>query len=134
IEIPPILSTYLEWLQGHDEVFLGRYGMDRSTLHDRQFLPRILLGKYFRDQFLLLVEAARMRGFPVDVNEASEVTDLEATSEGVKLWVNGQPVPTIFDHAVVATGHVWPEDDEATRTYFPSPWSGLIDARIPACP
>lgn len=133
IEIPPILSTYLEWLQGHDEVFLGRYGVDRSTLHDRQFLPRILLGKYFRDQFLLLVEAARMRGFPVEVNEASAVTDLEATSEGVKLWVNGQPVTTLFDHAVVATGHVWPDEEKATRTYFPSPWSGLIEARIPAC-
>lgn len=133
IEIPPILSTYLEWLQGHDEVFLGRYGVDRSTLHDRQFLPRILLGKYFRDQFLLLVEGARMRGFPVEVNEASEVTDLEATSEGVKLWVNGELMPTLFDLAVVATGHVWPDEEKATRTYFPSPWSGLIEARIPAC-
>jgi uncharacterized NAD(P)/FAD-binding protein YdhS len=37
------------------------------------------------------------------------------------------------DLAIVATGHVWPDEDEATRAYFPSPWSGLMDAKIRPC-
>ena len=133
IEIPPIAATYLEWLQGHDETMLRRYGVDKAALHDRQFLPRILLGKYFRDQFLALVERAGEQGCHLEVNELSEVTDLEPTAEGVRLWVNDEPVPALFDLAVIATGHVWPDEEEATRTYFPSPWSGLIQAEIPAC-
>ncbi len=35
--------------------------------------------------------------------------------------------------AVVATGHVWPDEDETTRAYFPSPWSGLMEAEVRAC-
>lgn len=133
IEIPPVTSTYLEWLRNHDETFLRRYGVDKSTLHDRQFLPRILLGEYFRDQFLVLVERAAERGFQVDINENSEVTDIEPIAEGVKLSVKGIQFPVVFDLAVIATGHVWPDEEEATRAYFPSPWSGLIGADIPAC-
>ncbi|WP_235932091.1 hypothetical protein [Cereibacter sphaeroides] len=32
---------------------------------------------------------------------------------------------------ILATGHVFPDADEATRSYFPSPWSGLIQAEVP---
>lgn len=42
-------------------------------------------------------------------------------------------MPDRFDLAVIATGHVWPDEEEATRTFFPSPWSGLMDASIPPC-
>lgn len=56
IEIPPIYCTYLEWLQKQEASHLQRYGVKKETLHDRQFLPRILLGEYFRDQFLRLVD------------------------------------------------------------------------------
>lgn len=56
IEIPPIYCTYLEWLQKQEASHLQRYGVKKETLHDRKFLPRILLGEYFRDQFLRLVD------------------------------------------------------------------------------
>src|SRR5690606_40261183 len=62
-----------------------------------------------------------------------EVTDIEATADGVKLWTEGKLDSKLLDLVVIAIGHVWPEGDEATRSYFPSPWSGLIEARIPAC-
>ncbi|EMW97688.1 FAD-NAD(P)-binding family protein [Escherichia coli ThroopD] len=61
IEIPPINCTYLEWLQKQEASHLQRYGVKKETLHDRQFLPRILLGEYFRDQFLRLVDQARQQ-------------------------------------------------------------------------
>lgn len=133
IEIPPIASTYLDWLRNQDEQRLARFGVDKRSLHDRQFLPRVLLGNYFRDQFLALVERAAERGFELAVHESCEVTDLEATAEGVALWADGAAVAGVFDLVVIATGHVWPDEDEATRSYFPSPWSGLVDASIPAC-
>ena len=132
IEIPPIHSTYLTWLRDQDERRLRRYGVDKATLHDRQFLPRVLLGEYFRDQFLALVKQARACNFEVAVHESCEVTDIDVVAEGVKLWANGVPVMGFFDLAVIATGHVWPDGDETRRAYFPSPWSGLLEAAIPA--
>lgn len=100
-------------------------------MHDRQFLPRILLGEYFRDQFLALVGEAREQSFRIRVNESCRVSDLLATEEGVRLWVEDEPVAEAFDLAVIATGHVWPDEEESTRTWFPSPWSGLMEASIP---
>ncbi|MTD25531.1 FAD-NAD(P)-binding protein [Erwinia sorbitola] len=132
IEIPPVFITYIEWLRTLSDSHLARYGVDAASLHIRQFLPRILLGEYFRDRFLALVEQARRQGFSVEVHENCEVTDLEATDEGVRLWAEGEAAPVLFDLAVIATGHVWPDESEATRTYFPSPWSGLMEATIPA--
>lgn len=133
IEIPPIFSSYIDWLLSQNESHLARYGVQRASLHIRQFLPRILLGEYFRDQFLQLVSQARVQGFEVTVNELCKVTDLEATEGGVKLWTAKARAAEQFDLAVIATGHVWPDEEESTRTFFPSPWSGLMEAKIPAC-
>lgn len=132
IEIPPIFSTYIDWLKSQSEGYLARYGVEHSSLHVRQFLPRILLGEYFRDQFLQLVAQAKKQGFDIQVHESCQVTDLEVTPEGVRLWVGESPVSELFELAVIATGHVWPEEDPTARTYFPSPWSGLMEAKIPA--
>lgn len=133
IEIPPLFSTYLDWLRTQSSAHLARYGVDKSTLHDRQFLPRILLGEYYRDQFLHLVRQAREHEFAIKVHESCQVTNLEATPEGVKIWADDRAEATLYDLAVIATGHVWPDDDESTRSYFPSPWSGLMEAKIRAC-
>ncbi|STW06646.1 acyl-CoA dehydrogenase [Klebsiella grimontii] len=81
IEIPPLQSTYLDWLKAQSRTHLARYGVDYEALHDRQFLPRILLGEYFRDQFLGLVAEAREQGFHIRVNESCRVSDLQATTE-----------------------------------------------------
>lgn len=133
IEIPPIFQTYLDWLREQDEAHLARYGVEKSALHDRQFLPRILLGEYYRDRFLTLVKRAKAQGFDVRVHESCQVTDIEATPDGVRLWTEGTPVAENFDLAVLATGHVWPEEASTPRSFFPSPWSGLMEAKIPPC-
>lgn len=133
IEIPPIFITYLDWLRMQSASHLARYGIDPASLHRRQFLPRILLGEYFRDRFLAIVAQAKRQGFAVNVQEGCQVTDLEACHDGVRLRTQQEAIPTPFDLAVIATGHVWPDASESTRTFFPSPWSGLMDATIPAC-
>jgi len=133
IEIPPIEISYLTWLQNQSDDYLAQFGIERIDLHERQFLPRILLGDYYRCCFLFLVDKARSLGFEVSIHESSEVTDLRANPEGVSLWVNNGSQPVDVDFAVIATGHLWPENDTASRQYFPSPWTGLMDAQISAC-
>ena len=133
IEIPPIGETYLEWLGAQPADWLARYGVDKAGLHDRQFLPRIVLGQYFRDQLVWLVERGAQLGVAVNIRENCRVTDLEARADGVALWTEVDLAPLRFDFVAIATGHVWPDADEATRAFFPSPWSGLVDARIPPC-
>ena len=131
IEIPPIATTYLDWLQDQPDARLRSYGLDPQDLDERQFTPRLLLGEYFRDQLMALVDRARSRGHRIDIREATEVLDIQADDAGLSVMTaDGRDGP--FDRVIVATGHAFPDEGEATRSYFPSPWSGLIEADIPA--
>jgi Uncharacterized protein conserved in bacteria len=133
IEIPPIFTTYLEWLRTQNDAWLARFNIDRATLHERQFLPRVILGDYYRHQFLALVKKAEQAGFIVNVREACDVIDIRVVQHGVEIWTEGENEPHSFDFVAMATGHLWPDDENAPRNYFPSPWTGLMDAQIAAC-
>ena len=133
IEIPPIYISYLTWLQNQSHDYLAQFQIERTSLHERQFLPRVILGDYYRDRLFAIVEKARGSGFAISINESSEVTDLRANPNGVSLWINHASQPVEVDFAAIATGHLWPETDVQTRKFFPSPWTGLMDVQISAC-
>ncbi len=132
IEIPPITETYLDWLEEQTPTKLRGYGLDPDDLDARQFTPRLLLGEYFRDQLMGLVDQARTNGHQVTILEATEVVDIAVQGDQVALVTDKGALDAAFDRVILATGHVFPDEDEATRSYYPSPWSGLIDANIPA--
>ena len=131
IEIPPLTCSYLDWLLEQPATFLQRYAVDKASMHERQFLPRVLLGHYFRDQFLALVTIGQSRGHQIAIYEGCEVTDITAGG-GIGLWTKKQPDKICYDRLVIATGHVWPSPIDNKPKYFPSPWSGLIGTHIPA--
>ncbi len=132
IEIPPLIHTYLDWLEDQPEALLRSYGVDPGDLDEREFTPRLLLGEYFQDQLLALVDQALSGGMQVDIHEQTEVVDITAQEDGLMLATADGALEGPFDRVVLATGHDFPDADEATRSYFPSPWSGLIQARVPA--
>jgi uncharacterized NAD(P)/FAD-binding protein YdhS len=132
IEIPPIKMSYLDWLQQLPRERLRSYGLHQDALDDRQFTPRLLLGEYFRDQLLTLVADARDAGTAVDIHEETEVLDVSLRDDGLFVKTSRGETQGPFDRVVLATGHAFPDEGDATRSYFPSPWSGLIDAEIPA--
>lgn len=132
IEIPPVVTTYLDWLKDQPAGKLASYGLDADDLDDRKFTPRLLLGQYFRDQLLSLAAAANEAGGRVDIRESCEVLDIRPAKDGLYLKVAKGGSEGPFDRVILATGHEFPGADEATRTWFPSPWSGLIEADIPA--
>ena len=133
IEIPPVMMTYIDWLREQSSGMLADFGVTAGSLHERQFLPRILLGEYYRQQFIQLVQQAERRGFILHVHTSCQVTDILASPQGISVTARGRPQTEMFDFAVIATGHVWPAEHTRSHTYFPSPWSGLMKATVPAC-
>jgi len=132
IEIPSIVETYLDWLGGLPAGVLQSYGVEPAKLDNRRFTPRLLLGLYFRDQLLALVDRAAAAGVLVEVRECTEVSDIIPQDGLLALSITDRSDAGPFDRVILATGHEFPEADEATRSYYPSPWSGLIQARVPA--
>ncbi|KAF0114665.1 MAG: hypothetical protein FD150_1452 [Rhodobacteraceae bacterium] len=111
IEIPSLSDTYLDWLQAQPKARLRGYGLDPTDLDDRQFTPRLLLGEYFRDQLMALVQTARSAGHAVVVREGTEVLDIRPTGAGLIVRTGSGDVEEVFDRVVLATGHVFPDSE-----------------------
>ena len=138
IEIPPITETYLAWLKRQDNAYLAEYDLSQRELDERTFTPRLLLGEYFRDQLQALISRAQANGIDTSVHASCEIVDIIADDQKYHLSALSIDAPEgqmfgPYDQVVLATGHAFPGDDEATHSYFPSPWSGLISTSIPAC-
>ena len=131
IEIPPLVTTYLDWLRTRAVAQLARYNLTHDMLHDRLFTPRRLLGDWFRDQLLDLIAQARATGHRVTVIENAEVIDIAEWSGRFAVVTANSAVPYSFDRVVVATGHDFGQDN-TPDSYFPNPWTGLIQTDIPA--
>lgn len=136
IELPPLSQTYLDWLRQQPEPFLQVYGVSHDGLHDRQFLPRLLLGAWFRDELERMIEDAAEHGHRVALREGARVIDVAPAAPDIRVsfTVSDQTESLLFSHVVLATGHVWPEDPEHDPGHFVSPWSGLIEAQVQAGP
>ncbi len=131
IEIPPLCQSYLAWLRALPDARLAGYRLKRADLHERLFAPRLLLGEFFRDQLMQLADQARARGHQVAFQEKTEITDIVAEGDALRLYT-AEGAGALFDRVVLATGHDFQEDEPTKRGYFPNPWSGLIEADIGA--
>jgi uncharacterized NAD(P)/FAD-binding protein YdhS len=134
VEIPELKRPYLDWLQTQPDAVLQLYGVDPDTLHDRQFLPRLLLGTWFRDELEALIEEGRAKGHMISLREGTRVTDVAPVGEDIRLSFEARDGADslIFTHAILATGHDWPEDPEDDPSLFVSPWTGLMEAEVGA--
>lgn len=135
VEIPPLCETLLSWLNRQSRKRLIGLGIDPRDVDDRAFYPRVALGRYFLDQFDMLVGDAREKGFTVDIRTGRRVLDMSVQGNGVQLEIEGgneDIADNRFDFVVMATGHQWPEESEARPGYFLSPWPASALKRINA--
>jgi len=133
IEFPALTETLVQWLRRQDDRDLGRFGIARETIDEREFYPRVVLGEYMRAQFLRIVAIGRENGHHVDVLERHRVLDIALQPQDIRLLVertDGSRVNAEFDHVVMATGHNWPETTEVRPGYFVSPWPATSLATI----
>ena len=132
VEIPAVTCTLLQWLKRQQPAYLAAHGVDRQTVHDRQFLPRVLLGAFFREQFERVIQGLRAVGCAVQVHERCNVLDIAVEDRRVRLICDRPEARQHFDQVIIATGHDWPAYNRATPDYYPSPWSGLLGRHVPA--
>lgn len=125
IEIPPIEETFVEWLSRQPDEALRAINVRPDEINERAFLPRIALGAFFADQLERLVERARASGHVIDVKTRRRVIDVRQSDNGFRLTIApllGFVTDEYFDHVVLATGHQWSNEAEASPGYFTTPW------------
>ncbi len=136
IEIPPLPQKLTDWLRGETDERLASLGVAREDISDRAFYPRLALGEYLSAQFWLLVHRARSMGIEIEVRTQCKVTDVRITGDQIEITVTDSrktATSSLFDYAILATGHQWPSDPEVRPGYFTSPWPASALARIYNC-
>lgn len=122
IEIPPVNETLVDWLTRQTDERLSEWNIERSAIDERSFYPRIVLGAYFQAQLQQLAEA---NGSSLKILTQSPVEDVMLRDNGIRIAYADPESNTRharFSHAVIATGHSWPEVTETRPGYFLSPW------------
>ncbi|KKO89724.1 hypothetical protein AAW12_19210 [Sphingobacterium sp. Ag1] len=123
-EIPALVTTIEDYVQSLSEATLRTYGIDVDDFNRYKVVPRLLLGRYLSEQFMLLKRMADEQGIETQVHLASQVTDiidLEGQAQ-VKIMV-GSTDTYIVDKVVICTGHKWPTKYEGNvEHYFESPY------------
>ena len=140
VEIPPLTCSLLDWLRRQSADYLDRYGLVADQLTERLFVPRLVIGDFFRAQFQALLRRGEASGHKITVFCGQPVTDLMVLADGVALWAEGKAQSHPFDLVVIATGHHWPGDNPGRQAsggnfgsgYYQSPWAGLLTGRVPA--
>ncbi|GGG22219.1 FAD/NAD(P) binding domain-containing protein [Rhizobium wenxiniae] len=133
IEIPRIVDTLVEWLNGHSDPELSALGLERARIGEREFYARVVIGEFLAAQFWKLAEQAERCGHTVTIRAATKITDVRLEKDTVALVArqgDGSETTESFDHVVMATGHDWPENTEVSPGYFVSPWPASAIKRI----
>ena len=132
-EIPPLAETLAHWLARQPRRVLSEWELDPRDVNARAFYPRTLIGAWLRDQLRLLCARARGAGHGVTLRSGTRVRDILPANDGVRLDLEtpSGPASLQVDHAVLATGHAWPEAPELDGVALRSPWPAASLAKLP---
>lgn len=135
VELPPICDSLTGWLRLQPDEELQRLNVDRNTIGEREFFPRIVLGEFLQAQFRKLIETGRARGHDVEVKSLHRVVDIRLLKNDIQIDAEAanSSQSYIFQHVVMATGHDWPETTEVKPGYFISPWPAPLLKTIAPC-
>jgi uncharacterized NAD(P)/FAD-binding protein YdhS len=118
VEIPELEESLVDWLARQPRARLEKLDIEPCEIADRTFYPRLALGKFFYDQLQAMITRAEENDIDVTVRTRCTVQDAIGGDHGMTLVVmphRGAIFGKRFDHVVLATGHQWPAEPEASR-------------------
>ncbi len=121
-EIPELSESLKDWVIAQDDELLHLYGIDRSSFHQYETVPRLLFGHYLSAQFNKLVAQAKENKIDFSIHTKSLVTDVIPDGENFLVEIAGD-VKHEVDTVIMCTGHHWPRRcEEKIPGWFDSPY------------
>jgi len=120
-EIPKLNETFAEWLGNQKKKVLDEFDISKTEVSKSEVYSRLALGAYFRSQYEFYVERIKNSGIDLEEFPSEEIVDLQPQERGYKIISkSGNSFKT--NKVIIATGHVWKEEDNLKRNFFASPW------------
>jgi uncharacterized NAD(P)/FAD-binding protein YdhS len=109
VEIPPLGPSLEAWLKSLPDAELTRLRVERASITDRTFFPRVTLGAYFAARLAAMTADAPARGSRVRVLTRRTVVDVVPLEKGGARVLARGPTGAIkaqeHDAVILATGH-----------------------------
>lgn len=122
-ELPEVLSSFDDWVKKQDSDTLKRFAIANEDFNVQKALPRLFLGSYLADEFSVLIQQCRDKGFSVDIHHRCAVIDIIDEPANARITVVHQLGRSDFDKAIICSGHFWPKTNEGIiPNYFESPY------------
>src|ERR1700744_1252102 len=100
-EIPELVTDVAEWIKTVPKDTLDKYHIDPAQFNDYKVLPRLLFGQYLCDQFNLLLKTSKEKGFTVQINYRTTVTDVTDDPEKEQVQVETDKGAHHFSRVII---------------------------------
>jgi uncharacterized NAD(P)/FAD-binding protein YdhS len=124
VEIPPVMTSLADWVRSADKNWLGKFGVRRDEVGERDYYPRVLLGAYYVDQLEQMIRTAAP-WHQVNVETQTRVLDIIPDGKMFKLAIANKEGERSrrFDAVILATGHLTePATSHASSRLYRSPY------------
>ncbi|GHB84285.1 FAD/NAD(P)-binding protein [Persicitalea jodogahamensis] len=122
-ELPELIIPFADWLQQQDKKTLKNLGLADEKISKSEVYNRLALGQYLQAQYRAIIGKLAEGGIEVRQFPNCEVVDIKYKAERdevVLKVIDGKKYT--FSKVVVATGHVWTEEDDVASGTYASPW------------
>jgi uncharacterized NAD(P)/FAD-binding protein YdhS len=122
-ELPDLIEPFVDWLRNQPKKTLKELNLDGKEISESEVYNRLSLGQYLQAQYRGIIKKLSDAGIKVHEYPNSEVVDVEynARQNEVTLKTIHGKAHT-YSKVVVATGHVWTEEDDVESGNYASPW------------
>lgn len=121
-EIPKLQQSFGDWLRKQNKDVLEEFNINEMPIDDAEVYSRVALGHYFQEQFRQLLTAIKSVGIQVFEYCDSEVIDISQVKKNELVITDCHLKNYTFSAVIIASGHVWKEEDKVEAGYYASPW------------
>ncbi len=122
-EIPELMVSFADWLRSQDASVLKELNIQDKEISESQVYGRLALGQYLNAQYKAIIGQLERHNIVIHQFPASPIVDIKDLPDEhkVKLICEKQKAQK-FSKVIIATGHMWNEEDCPKAGYFASPW------------
>lgn len=123
-EIPLLEESFAQWLQLQPKAYLKKLNITQLPISSSKVYSRLALGAYLAVQFGKLVDKLNQQGINIQVNSGTEVIDIvsDKSSDRIRLKTKNSKQFGGYSKVIIATGHIWADQDRPKQGYYASPW------------
>ncbi|WP_445737458.1 FAD/NAD(P)-binding protein [Mariniflexile sp.] len=122
-ELPELDISFANWLKKQPKSKLNAWGIDKEKISKKEVYNRLALGQYFQSQYQTIIKKFSNSGIIIKEFPKTQIIDIQynRTTETATLIAH-KNLEFTCDKVIIATGHVWNEEDHPAAGYYGSPW------------